>query len=141
MPSWLLAQPQCSAGKDTGKKTISAAKIARKGLRGYSLTYDLPQTCPTSFRIKYLAKTHAPLFDLYDPAINEAWIKARFLPEVLGKALGGSAPKPLVNGKGGEFWYEADRLLAHCARGLAVWKTQGQCTGNYVSRGGFANHY
>ena len=81
---------------------------------------DLPDIFPH----QVFGKTHAPLFDLYDLAINKAWIKARFLPEVLGKALGGSEPRPLINGKGGEFWYEADRLLAHCARGLAVWKTQ-----------------
>jgi hypothetical protein len=59
---------------------------------------DLPHIFPH----QVFGKTHAPLFDLYDPAINEAWIKARILPVVLGKAFGGSAPKPLINGKGGE---------------------------------------
>ncbi len=78
---------------------------------------------PNIFPHQVFGKTHAPLFDLYDLAIDEAWIKSRIVPEVLGKALGGSAPKPLVDAKSGEFWYEADRLIAHCARGLAVWKT------------------
>ncbi len=91
---------------------------------GYFRCIEPPQDMPKLFPHQVGGITHAPLYDLHDPAIDADWIKQRFRPDVLGKSLGGTASKPLISGSKGTFWYECERLVEHRERGMPVWLDQ-----------------